>query len=311
MGALTFAGLTAPEVVADRPVDSPVGPGKTCITASCHEDLASKTFVHAVAEDGTSCDICHTAVEEARHGFALNSEEGLLCAECHDVAERGESRHSPAEEGMCTACHDPHQSDYRRLLLASRASELCLQCHDDASFKRGFIHQPVADGDCSACHDPHAAADSRLLRGSYPSSAYARLEETRYLCFDCHIEEAFSEPRTLTETAFRNGNLNLHFRHVNRIKGRSCRNCHDPHSADRPALIRKQVPFGSASIAIEDFERTETGGRCQPTCHVTAVYDRLVPAFTAIKVTPRLGEEAEADEVLKAPGEKKGDQDGD
>ena len=162
-------------------------------------------------------------------------------------------------------------------------------------------HPPFAAGACLLCHTPHAGDNYRLLKSPFPESDYASFSPDKYICLTCHSATAFTEPRTTTETAFRNGNLNLHYRHVNREKGRSCRFCHDPHATKYAALIRDQVPFGSRFIKINSFEKTETGGTCAHSCHGAVRYDRLEPVLNAVKVTPRMGEEATAEELKAAP----------
>jgi predicted CXXCH cytochrome family protein len=137
------------------------------------------------------------------------------------------------------------------------------------------------------CHEAHASPNHRLLKSSYPGAFYSSYSRDKYICFNCHEEAAFSEPRTTSATAFRNGNLNLHYRHVNRKKGRTCRACHHHHSAENPKLIRENVPFGDRVITIKEFELTETGGKCGPTCHRVARYDRIEAVQNAFKVTER------------------------
>ena len=68
------------------------------------------------------------------------------------------------------------------------------------------------------------------LRRPFPERFYASFDIASYgLCFECHEEALVTEERTTELTNFRNGDLNLHFRHVNQEKGRTCRACHDVH----------------------------------------------------------------------------------
>lgn len=224
--------------------------------------------------------------------------------------------HGPVSEGQCMKCHDIHASDKSKLLKAT-VPELCLDCHDKSmkddrerlmpSVKAVFedtelnAHKPFADGDCLCCHDPHASSHYRLLNdGRNQESFYTSYSNKKYICFGCHSEKAFLEPRTLTETNFRNGNLNLHYRHVNRKKGRSCKACHHHHASKNTALIREQVPFGERDISITEFTKTENGGKCAPSCHRAVHYDRLEPYRSPIKVTVREGEDATYEELLHA-----------
>jgi predicted CXXCH cytochrome family protein len=262
----------------------------------------------------------------------------LLCAAGAGAAQAAENRcvprearntfqgavvHAPVAEGRCAACHGPHESERQRLLRED-VPALCIGCHDqpmkDAegrsrpSVKSLFedaalppedegrlnLHKPFADGDCTCCHDPHASSNHRLLNERHIGSFYVNYAPDRFMCFHCHDERAFAEARTLEATNFRNGNLNLHHRHVNRAKGRACTVCHEYHASRLDALIREETPFGTHRIRISAFERTETGGSCAPSCHVAVEYDRLLPALNPIGVTPREGEDASDEELREA-----------
>ena len=127
--------------------------------------------------------------------------------------------------GVCTPCHRPHK-DYTpekhnsgSFTMAAKGKELCFICHENLqkSMTGKFIHGPVAMGDCIACHDPHQS-DAKFSMKKPTTSA---------LCFGCHQQTLVLDQQTTTLTGFRDGSKNLHFVHVNKKKGRSCKACHD------------------------------------------------------------------------------------
>ncbi len=294
--------------------------GELC--ALCHGDMAEQEVAHLPVAEGlcTFCHDPHQSDNPKQLNFPPTSE---LCFNCHDEDEfANETTHGPVGKGQCLACHNPHASDHDRLLKAE-VPELCFSCHDrklkdakgaelpsstqlleDAEMK---LHPPFLEGLCAACHVPHASENYRLLVSSYPKSLYASFSPARYMCFNCHSEAAFTESRTLTETGFRNGNLNLHFRHVNKEKGRACKACHRHHGAANEKLIRDRVPFGKHFISIAKFELTPTGGTCAPTCHRQVSYDRYEPVLSDMKVTPREGIPATREELDQARKEQLGE----
>ncbi len=163
------------------------------------------------------------------------------------------------------------------------------------------MHKPFAEGLCTECHDAHESDFYRHLKAAYPATPYAQYSEQTYgLCFlaTCHkgLEKVFSEPRTLSLTAFRNGNLNLHFRHVNKKKGRTCIVCHDNHYAKSPMIMKDMFKIGKRELALS-FEKTESGGSCNSPCHRRATYDRYEPSINLIRTTPRQGTDASEGEL--------------
>ena len=185
----------------------------------------------------------------------------------------------------------------RRALLALPAlqrdeqPQLCLNCHDqpietaDGSTLTNMAallrdnpdhHGPIREGACSACHPPHAAEHPRLLRKAYPPEFYAEFERERYaLCFECHIAELVETEHGTGLTRFRDGDRNLHWLHVNRKKGRTCRTCHEIHASRNPFHVRDSVPFGTGGWELEiRYEKTPTGGSCAPGCHAKREYRR-------------------------------------
>ena len=284
----------------------------------CHANLTQQEFKHVPANLGL-CTFCHSA-HESQYSGLLNFPPEALCMSCHDktVGEGTRTVHGPVEQGHCVACHDPHSSDYDDQLVAN-VPQLCFGCHDQGQtdhegrtlppVEQTFVdksltqHPPFARGDCLLCHEPHASDNYRLQRRAYSQAFYTEFSSDKYFCLMCHGETTFTEPRTLTATKFRNGNLNLHFRHVNREKGRGCRACHHQHVSSLEAQIATDTYFGEQNIGIKAFSKTETGGSCEPSCHRPVQYDRLSPVNNAFMVTAREGVDATAAELRKASEE--------
>lgn len=249
----------------------PIDTAASCITSSCHADMGKKKHVHAVGVNSKYCNKCHEIETEGKHSFKrLPLETRLLCAQCHS-----EEIEAPAE-------------------LEKKPPKVI---HKDG----GYFHAPFAEGKCTECHDAHESDFKKHLKAEFPGEFYAPYSAKAYsLCLNinCHkgLEKALTEPRTLTDTKFRNGNLNLHFRHVNRGKGRTCGACHHYHNSKYPKLIRENFPFRRRILTIE-YEKTETGGSCATTCHMRVKYDRYEPVEILMKTTPRLGKDATPDEL--------------
>jgi predicted CXXCH cytochrome family protein len=294
--------------------------GQLC--TGCHSELTQGDHKHVPAEMGL-CTFCHSAHESEYEGH-LKFPPEALCVSCHDkiVPDGARTVHGPVEEGRCVACHDPHSSDTDDHLI-SPVPELCFNCHDQdqtdhegrtlPAVEETFVdsslnqHPPFARGDCLLCHDPHASDNIRLQRRPYEQAFYTDFSSDSYFCLMCHGEATFTEPRTLTATKFRNGNLNLHYRHVNREKGRGCRSCHHQHASRFEAQIASDTYFGEQNIGIKAFSKTETGASCEPSCHRPVQYDRISPVDNAFPVTPREGEDATAAELRQASTEQDGE----
>jgi predicted CXXCH cytochrome family protein len=251
----------------------------------------------------------------------LLQEPAALCLGCHAPVKEdvdAEVKHPPVHEGRrCLACHDPHAGQAPGLLLAP-AYDLCMRCHSSdagggkpepgksepgkseppsAEAQRGaprlidlgrllrenpVQHAPVAARKCVACHQPHGSSNFRLLVQPYPPKFYAPYDPANYkLCWECHKQALAEEEETTTATQFRDGSRNLHFLHVNKEKGRTCRACHEVHASKQPHQIRDTVPFGAEGWTLElHYTATPTGGICQKTCHGLRSYDHgpLPPA---------------------------------
>jgi predicted CXXCH cytochrome family protein len=267
----------------------------------CHSDIEEKLTAskHVHQPVDADCLSCHKPHGAANKSLLASSPPGL-CLDCHDtIAESVDAKfkHSPVTSGEgCATCHNPHASAAEHLLTRATAKETCLSCHDkeiDAGGRKimglathlasnAHAHGPVADGNCAACHNPHGSSHATLVGKAYPADFYSAFSNDAYqLCFECHEASAFESAETEDATEFRNGTQNLHFVHVNKAKGRTCRACHDPHASKNDKHIVESVKFGKWNIPI-NFKQTPTGGSCGPGCHRPYGYDREQPAANAV-----------------------------
>lgn len=206
------------------------------------------------------------------------------------------SIHEPYALGRCAACHTPHGAAGSGLTMQS-VNELCLSCHEDigialesaAANAGGSRHKPIDEPKgCLSCHEPHRSRNQHLLKEAYPTAFYAPYDSKGYaLCFSCHPRSNFEEASVAgvgingdqlraqgIATGFRDGRLNLHFKHVDKeYKGRTCSVCHDPHASPQPRLIRRSVGFGEWDLPII-FTATPDGGTCTSGCHQPISYRR-------------------------------------
>ncbi len=270
-----------------------------------HHSDVSCTQCHGNADEFTipskTCHACHMNLrsppgERDADLAALSGESRDECLCCHEaMADRlaqASFIHAPTGGGAgCTACHDMSRGDSPRP-AAEQERALCLSCHDNpitadngrpvasiaALLAAGSVqHEPVKSGQCSACHDPHASDHARLLVGEYAAGFYAPFDLSQYeLCLRCHDSNKLLRKSDATVTGFRNGELNLHWLHVNRSKGRTCRACHETHASSQPFRMRETVPFGDSGWMLPvKYSQTATGGRCAPGCHSAQTYDRV------------------------------------
>ncbi len=267
----------------DQPHLLTSAPDTLCVT--CHTGksyTAAGQHRHSALDGG--CTGCHDAHASAFR-YQLLAAPAELCAQCHDtIAEKARTAAHPhpatTQQKACLNCHDPHGSTQSANLVRP-ALDLCLGCHnhplvgtDGKDYNITTIvttgkykHGPVETGECAACHDPHGSAHAMILTAAFPVPFYTAYSADKYaLCFQCH-DQALAESATTTDaTGFRNGTQNLHYVHVHREKGRTCRACHQIHAGDQPRHIRRETPFGQWDIPI-GYEALSDGGRCSPGCH--------------------------------------------
>ena len=262
-----------------------------CFT--CHEikktEIESVAFQHKpVVEKCTNCHNPH----ESNQNFMLKSATPGLCLDCHKemkpaMADAKNVHSALVTDRSCMNCHNPHGSQFKAVLKNDSYS-LCMDCHDKPmqigtqilpNMKRfiedsKFVHGPIREKNCSGCHNPHFSKNGSLLKFQYAKSFYAPFEQKNYdLCFQCHSPENVLDAFSTESTNFRNGDVNLHYLHVNQEKGRTCRACHQTHASNNPSHIRDFVPFGGWDLPL-NYTKTKTGGSCAPGCHKPKTYKR-------------------------------------
>ncbi len=267
------------------------------ICAECHEQHAEAMWSAKYQHDFADCIDCHNPHSSPNPKMLLGAGR-RLCAECHedivDTVDRAAVDHAPTSTGKeCVNCHSTHGANAAPMLLAPQR-ELCLGCHDKklesgettlANMKslldhNEHWHKPIQESGCTGCHQPHGSDHFRLLKKPFPEKFYSPFDLTNYaLCFSCHEQSVVQTERTRTLTNFRDGDRSLHFLHVNREKGRTCRACHEPHASPHLRHIRDTVPFGKWALPV-NFEKNETGGKCHPGCHDEFTYDRNAPNYS-------------------------------
>ena len=266
----------------------------------CHysvwESISKSEHVHSPAEE--DCLVCHQPHGANDKMMLVRSRPGL-CFDCHDdlteLAESSGVKHGAvACNRSCTYCHDPHAGKVQHV-LRDEPMALCLSCHDkeiDSAHgkvpniakileENEYDHGPIKEKKCAPCHaHVHGGSSFRLLARDYPPEFYTSFAESEYaLCFGCHDAKAMTEERTTKVTAFRNGDHNLHYVHVDRSrKSRSCRACHNSHASDNPKHLTKSVRFGRMGWQLPlNCALNEKGGTCAPGCHKPYGYDRETP----------------------------------
>ena len=264
---------------------------------SCHTDtkaqLAKAKFVHEPVKG--ECSACHDA-HASNFAMQIKQSPSELCASCHQkevtLANSAKYKHTVVtKDNACANCHTAHGGDLADLMKQEPA-KMCMSCHDKPIMENGqqkvaavaevgnkdlVKHGPIRDGNCSGCHSTHGAEHDALLTKAYPAQFYQKFEEQKYdLCFTCHDKQLVLHKDAKGLTNFRNGQSNLHYVHVNKEKGRSCRACHSTHASPNELHVRETTPYGNWQMPIK-FTKTQTGGSCSPGCHKPYDYDREKP----------------------------------
>lgn len=291
----------------------PVGAGEC---AACHNPHSSNNKFQLKLSGNSLCFSCHNDKEESFKKKVVHKPAQNNCSECHDphnsdtkfhlkaASEKEQCitchkninaefvnnlltakyPHKPVKDDKCGTCHNPHATNHSKLLLAD-TKVICFECHKNMENKiktSKKIHGPVSSDGCYACHNTHGSNNPFLLVKYFPKEFYNNYTEGLYdMCFNCHNEAAMKTRITDKDTNFRNGNINLHYLHVQvKGKGRSCKACHEVHAGNQELHIRSSVPFGSGGWELPiQFTKTKNGGTCIVGCHKPKTYDRVKEYF--------------------------------
>lgn len=244
----------------------------------CHVELADiPSFRHQHESVEEKCTNCHNPHSNTNK-MLLPKAVPELCFDCHGDLTDHEVEHPPAATGQCGKCHQTHGSDNPKLFTMP-AKDLCLSCHEEEKqylANQANKHGPIKDGDCNACHSPHGSENYRILKKNFPEEFYMPYDTENYaICFECHNKSIALDSTTKTLTDFRNGDVNLHYLHVNKEKGRSCKACHHPHATNQAKHIRTSVPYGSMDWELPvTYTKFADGGKCVVGCHAPKEYHR-------------------------------------
>ena len=197
----------------------------------CH-DVPLKKFAHQPFAQG-QCTLCHQPHQSDYRNLLRNGDGPQHCYSCH-AEKRTAMTQSPdvhkAAAESCTTCHSPHATDYPRQ-LKKPVNDTCLQCHTqvrDQMAKAKYVHGAMTAGTCASCHDPHAS--------NQPNELKARMDK---VCLTCH-EKAIqtADGRTIAAMGPVLASRNLH----GPVKAGHCSECHLPHAADQPNLLKQYFP---------------------------------------------------------------------
>jgi len=257
------------------------------LCVNCHDLNKGDKSKHAPVKAG-ECLSCHDPHSSDLRNLIISDGSKPLCLKCHDVKGKDTLIHNPVKKNECSTCHEPHNSKFSKL-LRNDEDKVCLNCHNkqikgvkttiaDINLKLNAktVHEPAASG-CVSCHKPHASNNKSLLASDYSTESYVfNKSKIGSLCFTCHSIEILLQNKP-ESTEFKNGNVNLHFLHVNRDKSRNCTICHDMHGTEGPHLVKDLSSFGEWSLPI-NYKTTESGGSCAPGCHEEISYVNKVVA---------------------------------
>jgi len=145
--------------------------------------------------------------------------QNAACLTCHSGGSRVHFQGSGHERSQlsCASCHTVHAARDQVLVTQTQAG-VCFTCHKEKRAQIfSFSTHPLRTGwmTCSSCHQPHGSvAEANLNRNT--------VNET---CYQCH------------------GDKRGPFLWEHAPARESCVECHNPHGANNPSLLKVRPPF--------------------------------------------------------------------
>ena len=216
---------------------------------SCHKDKTS-VLPTAAEMKSADCEECHdsaflrTGIVDWEHPVRDIAQAGVSCRDCHEVGGKGELTLSAEGDGLCISCHEKERNEFRML--------------SKHPYQEGLVT-------CLGCHPPHVKRTVEITYSQvqrYGFSAINRRDPASLenSCLVCHRYYAITD---LNSSGFIIANtLNLHELHLEKAFA-SCTECHGPHGAFSPKLIRSSLPDG----APLSYVGGEGWGTCSTNCH--------------------------------------------
>ena len=139
------------------------------------------------------------------------------CYECHKFKNTPTYTHEPFINGECEKCHTVPESHPSEPATIPTSSETCYQCHDPMDAKEVKHKALYKEKQCMNCHNPHGSNIRSMLKEAAPQ-----------LCLKCHDVIKHTSPQPT-------GSI-----HAVTVDGKSCLNCHSPHSTKLVRLLKKE-----------------------------------------------------------------------
>lgn len=242
----------------------------TCQTSACHQDLGKGAFIHGPMKSAKGCTVCHLTdgkSADGKHPGLLKmgpSEINKTCYLCHEEFkhqfQNSKSVHKVIAEKSCTSCHNPHQSEQKKLLVASGEMALCLKCHENKADFKNAKHHVIKDikKGCLSCHDAHASKHDKLFKK----------DNTLGLCLECHKTDQISKDQSKILSISDWTQLPPALLHEPVRKG-ECQKCHEIHGSSKKSLLAKEY-----SAAIHANNGSLSAAELCFSCHKTDLVDK-------------------------------------
>ncbi len=216
--AFHVSKITAEEILEHPFIAQNEIKSETCLT--CHPGKKDGKFVHTALALG--CLSCHRVTSE-KNTTTVNfvATGSALCATCHQP-QKGRLLHKPFADGQCLICHNPHASEFKAQTRAS-VDSLCLSCH--------------GAGRPDVRVDAKTQTVSLLDGRTYDLASF---EEAPKVGGD-HAQVSMPPRvgRAVAANASRKADVN-----------QDCLSCHDPHSSEKPHLLRKTADCARANPVL-------------------------------------------------------------